>query len=236
MIDTAGVFEKTDTFQTLRWRESLAPWVNQATQPFVTISRQSGSGGTTLARILARQLNITAPRDVFWQIFEGTLAPTMLKENCLPPRIARFLPEDHVSEVRASLGELVGLHPSLWDLVRKMNSTMQKLAQSGHAILVGRGANFATADIPGGFHVRLVAPPAHRARYTTQVYGVSEAAALTFNAKRDAARRRYVKDNFNANIDDPAAYDLTINTATMPLAEAAKLIIANIQARVAASA
>ena len=148
---------------------------------------ESGSGGTTLARMLARQLNSAAPREIFWQIFEGTLAQTMLKENRLPARIARFLPEDHVSEWNASVGELVGLHPSLWELVQKMNATMRKLAENGHAILVGRGANFATAGMPGGFHVRLVAPSEHRARYATDVYGVSKEVAIRFNAKRDAA-------------------------------------------------
>lgn len=230
-MKSSGVLERVDTFLHLRWRESQVPWQAKAVKPFVTISRQSGSGGTTLARMLARQLNSDAPRDVFWQIFEGNLTDTMLKANHLPPRIARFLPEDHISEVNASVGELVGLHPSLWDLVQKTNETIENLARAGNAILVGRGTNFATASIPGGFHVRLVAPVAHRARYMADLYGISEKAALAFNAKRDAARRRYVKDNFNANVDDPSVYDLTINTATISFIEAAKLIADHLRAR-----
>lgn len=230
-MKSSGVLDRADTFLNLRWRESQASWSPKTIQPFITISRQSGSGGTTLARMLARQLNCDAPRDVFWQIFEGNLTDTMLKANQLPSRIARFLPEGHISEVTASVGELVGLHPSLWDLVQKTNETIENLARAGNAILVGRGANFATASIPGGVHVRLVAPAAHRARYMAELYGISEKAALTFNAKRDSARRRYVKDTFNANVDDPSVYDLSINTATLSFIDAAKLIADYVRAR-----
>ena len=223
-MKSSGVLERADTFLHVGWHESHTPWAPRATRPFITISRQSGSGGTTLARMLARQLNKDAPRDVFWQIFEGNLTEMMLKANHLPPRIGRFLPEGHISEVTASVGELVGLHPSLWDLVQKTNETIENLARAGNSILVGRGANFATAAIPGGFHVRLVAPPLHRAHYIADLYGISEKDALAFNAKRDSARRRYVKDTFSANVDDPSVYDLTINTASLSFPDAAKLI------------
>lgn len=225
-----SALDRVDTFLNLRWRPP-AGRVSKVVQPFVTISRQSGSGGTTLARMLARQLNRDAPREIFWQIFEGNITDTMLKANDLPARIARFLPEDHISEVNASVGELVGLHPSLWELIQKTNATMENLARAGNAILVGRGANFATASVPGGFHVRLVAPPLHRARYMAELYGISEKAALAFNAKREAARRRYVKATFNANVEDPALYDLTLNMSSLSFLDAAKLIADHIQAR-----
>lgn len=234
LMNNTGVLERADKLLHLRWRESLAPWPAQTTRPFITLSRQSGSGGTSLARLLTRQLNATSERDVCWQVFEGNLAGTMLKEHHLPTRIARFLPEDRVSELNASVGELVGLHPSLWELRQKMNATLQGLARNGHAILVGRGSNFATRGIPGGLHVRLVAPPAYRALYAARTYGVSESTAIAFNAKRDAARRRYVRDTFSADIDDASAYDLTINTASMSLAEAAKLVSTHLQAKLAA--
>ena len=235
-MNSSTMLRRAGTFLHVGWRETNPPLPQKSPESFITIARQSGSGGTTLARMLARLLNSDAPREVFWQIFEGNLTDTMLKANHLPPRIARFLPEDHISEVNASVGELVGLHPSLWDLVQKTNATMENLARAGNAILVGRGANFATATIPGGFHVRLVAPPLHRARYMAELYGISEKAAFGLNAKRESARRRYVKDNFNANIDDPAAYDLTINMASLSFVDAAKLIADHLRARAAVSA
>jgi cytidylate kinase len=155
----------------------------------------------------------------------------MLEANHLSPSIARYLPEDKVSEVNASIGELVGLHPNLWELVQKMNKAMRDLAERNHAILVGRGANFATRHIEGGVHIRLVAPPEHRARYHALLYNMSEEAALIFNAKCDAARRRYVKATFSANIDDPRAYDLVLNTGEIPIAEAAAITASLVKTR-----
>jgi len=227
------VLDRAETYLNTQWRDSNSPWSSKAlhSHAFVTVSRQSGSGGTAFARALARQLNGNAPGGVLWAISEGNLTTRMLEANHLSPRIARYLPEDKVSEVNASIGELVGLHPNLWELVQKMNKAMRDLAEHNHAILVGRGANFATRHIVGGVHIRLVAPPEHRARYHALLYNISEEEALIFNAKCDAARRRYVKATFNANIDDPRAYDLVLNTGEIPIAEAATITASLVKAR-----
>lgn len=224
---------KTETYLTAGWADTRSPWASKPAGAFITLSREAGSGGSSLARLLARKLNSEAGAEVSWSVLEGNLTTRMLRENRLPERIARFLPEDKVPEIHASIGEIVGLHPSLWDLVQKTNETSRQLAQRGQVILVGRGANFATAGMPGGLHVRLVASVEHRAKYLARLYNISEAEALIHNAKCDAARRRYVKTNFNAEVDDPAAYDLVINTGRVTLPEAAKLIAAQLAARAA---
>jgi len=226
------VLDRAETYLNTQWRDSNTPWSRQQySHAFVTVSRQSGSGGTSFARALARQLNSAAPDGTLWTVFEGNLTARMLAANHLSPHLARFLPEDKVSEINASIGELVGLHPNLWELMQKMNRAMCDLAEHDHAILVGRGANFATRHIEGGVHVRLVAPPEHRAHYQSLLYDMSEQEALVFNAKRDAASRRYVKANFNANIDDPRGYDLVLNTGEIPISEAAAITASLVRSR-----
>ncbi|MFT3781008.1 MAG: cytidylate kinase-like family protein [Nibricoccus sp.] len=215
-----------DGFLASEWRP-FQPF-GETHRPFITISRQAGSGGSSLACLLGRKLNALASENVTWRIFEGNLIARMLEENHLPTRVARFLPEERIPEVRASIGELVGLHPNLWDLVQKTNKTIRQIALAGHAIFVGRGANFATADLAHGTHVRLVAPAEHRARYLAQRYNISESEARVLNARCDAARRGYVKANFGADTNDSCAYDMVINTAEVSLDEAADLVIAHI--------
>ncbi len=210
------------------WRDSRPPWVKPPA-PFVTISRECCSGGSTLAQLLARRLGADEDGKA-WTIFGGNIVNEMLHANHLPEEWSRFLPEDRVPEVRATIGEIVGRHPSLWDLVQKTSQTMRQLARDGHVILVGRGANFVTAEIPGGVHVRLVAPADHRARYYAERFKVSADRALAHNARCDAARRRYVATYCNANVSDAAAYDLVINTAHVPLEEAADLIRSHLRA------
>jgi cytidylate kinase len=204
--------------------------------PFITLSRESGSGGTSLARMLARRLNSEAAKDVLWTIFDGNLMATVLKTHHLQPRLARFLPEDRVSEFESAIGEMVGLHPNLWALVQKTNETICQLARKGNVILVGRGANFATAGISKGLHLRFVAPAAQRAHYIAHRYDMTEELALAYNTKCDAASRRYVKANFNADITDPAHYDLVINTGHVSLGDAANLIAELVMARTKATA
>ena len=222
--------ERTDGYFHAEWRDSRVPWIKPPA-PFITISRESCAGGSGLAQLLAQHLNTeVSSNKTEWSIFGGNIINQMLHINHLPADLARFLPEDKVPEFNATIGEMVGLHPSLWDLVNKANDTIRRLAGSGHVIFVGRGANFATTGISGGIHVRLVAPPIHRARYFAQRFGVSEAEALVLNARCDAARRRYVSAHFNAAVEDPSAYDLVINTAQVPLIEAAKLVALHVRA------
>jgi cytidylate kinase len=211
------------------WRDSRAPWIKPP-PPFITISRECCAGGSGLAQMLAGKLNADAPLGTSWSILGGNVINQMLVAHRLPEQLTRFLPEDRVPEVSATIGEIVGRHPSLWDLVQKTNQTMRQLAKEGHVIIVGRGANFATAGLRGGIHVRLVAPADHRARYYAQRFKLTEAEAMVHNARCDAARRRYVQAHFNAEVADPSAYDLVINTAQVPLAEAADLVAAHLQA------
>ena len=234
-MNASLTLERTEGYFSAEWHESRTPWV-KSPAPFITLSRESCAGGSRLAQLIAEKFNARTSPAAGWSLFGGNIINQMLQANHLPAELARFLPEDKVPEVNATIGEMVGLHPSLWELVQKANATMQRLARGGHVILVGRGANFATAGIPGGFHVRLVAPVADRARYYAQRFGVSETEALLLNAKCDAARRRYVAAHFNTAIENPSSYDLVINTAHVPLEEAVELVAAHVHAQVKAVA
>lgn len=181
---------------------------------YVTLSREAGTGGSALALALAARLSTEDQR---WTVHSGNLIEEMLSTNNLPPHLAQFLPEDRISEIDASVGEIVGLHPNLWALIRKTNELMCQLARGGHVILLGRGARFATADAAPGIHLRLVGDSALRAAHTSRLRGISFEMAEAENAARDAARRRYVRANFGADVTDPGAYDLVINAARVPL-------------------
>jgi hypothetical protein len=178
--------------------------------PFVTLSRECGTGGMRLAQALAERLQRTGDGHA-WCVYGGNLIEEMLRTNQLPPQLARFLPEDRVSEFDASVGELVGLHPNLWVLTAKSNELMRRLARAGHAILVGRGANFATGEIDRGVHVRLVASEGFRAGQTARRLSLPLDAAREHNLRRDAARQRYVRATFGADIADAAVYTVVLN-------------------------
>ncbi len=200
--------------------------------PFVTISRESGAGATAVANALAGQLRASGGQP--WAVYSANLIDEMLLSAGLPHRLAQFLPEDRVPEITAAIGEIVGLHPNLRNLIDRTNELIRRLARDGHAVFVGRGACFVTEGIPNGMHVRLVAPASVRAARTAVWLGVPQAEAAAHNAHRDAARARYVRSNFNADVNNAAGYHLVINSGAISPTDVAEIIAAYLRAHIAA--
>jgi cytidylate kinase len=227
-MTSPGLLEHADGFLNALWHGASHTELPRSPAPFVTLSREAGSGGALLARALARKLNSQAPIGVTWRIYEDNLTSIMLRRSGLSPFIARFLAEDKTPEGLAMIGEMIGLHPNIWDLIQKLNTTLRDLATQGHCILVGRGANLATAGLTGGIHVRTIAPINHRVRFVAQAYQVPDAVAAQHVARCDRARRNYVAHNFNADITDSTQYDLVVNTAKVNPTQGAALIAGEI--------
>ena len=185
--------------------------------PFITISRETGTGVSEFTNALATRLDQVLPGEKPWTVFDGNLVESMLESRKLSPFLACYLPEDNVSEFQSSFGEILGLHPSLWELAHRTNDMMHKLARAGHVILVGRGANLAAAGVDHGLHLRLVAPVEYRAKHKARELAVSVEAAASRNLNTDEARRKYVRSVFAADVESAAAYDMVINVARIPV-------------------
>lgn len=200
-------------------------------RPFITLSRETGAGATTLGHELVPLLTREFGGDALWVLLDRDLLLHALTHHKLPVTLAEYLPEDRVSEIRATIGELVGLHPSLWQLEQKVAEAILQLAHVGHVILVGRAANHITRAVPGGLHVRLVAPIDTRIRRIAAAQGIGPEAAAAHLEAHDEARRRFVKTNFGQEIDDPLLYDLVLNTEHFPAPVAARLVMVALRHR-----
>jgi cytidylate kinase len=191
----------------------------------VTISRQAGAGGHTVARRLAEYLQIHgAGGQRPWLVFDENLAAEVLKDHHLPARLAAFMPEDRVPEIRDILEEVLGAHPPVRALVRKTAETILHLAELGNAILIGRGANIITASLESVFHVRLIGSLTRRVAHIREIQRVGEKAALKFVRVEDRGRRRYLRKYHDQDIDNPLLYHLVINTDLVGYDKAAALI------------
>jgi Cytidylate kinase-like family len=191
----------------------------------VTISRQAGCGALAIAEKLAGYLQARSPQDpVPWTVFDRNLMDKVLEEHGLPAHLAKFLPEDRVSEIEDLVADILGAHPPTWKVVEHSVETILKLAALGNVILVGRAGNLITARLPRMFHVRLVAPLAQRIAHTHEAYGMTEPEARAFCPREDLGRERYVKKYFNADIADPLLYHMIINTGQISYDDAAQII------------
>lgn len=191
----------------------------------VTISRQAGCGAFVIAKKLADYLEARRYGDGgSWVVFDKNIVQKVLEEHDLPKRLARFMPENWISEIEDTIDELFGLHPSAWILVRQTAETILHLAKLGNVIIIGRGANIITARLDSVFHVRLVCPLEDRIRHIQEADRLDRNAALEFIRREDKGRRRYLKRYYQKEIGDPLLYHLVINTALVGYEPAARII------------
>lgn len=196
----------------------------------VTISRQAGCGALVVAEKLAALLQAQSPKATPpWTVFDRNLMDKVLKDHNLPARLAKFLPEDRMTELQDIVDEVFDLHPPSWTVVRQIAETILQLAELGGVILIGRGGNVITAKLPNVFHVRLVAPLENRVEHAQEYYKMTRKAAREFCLKEDRGRKRYLKKYLDADVEDPLLQHLTINTGLVSYDEAARIIADAVQ-------
>jgi len=179
----------------------------------ITISRQTGSRAVTIGKALARYLDGVAPSPgCHWTVFDENLVERVLTDHHLPKRLKAYMREDKVGEVTTIIEEILGLHPPSWTLFHHTVDTVLKLASLGQVILVGRGANLMASSMPGVLHVRLIGSLERRIAHVSRYYDVSETDARKQIKRKDAASRRFVRQNFSVDNGDPLLFDLVINT------------------------
>jgi len=215
------------------WRGYLEAQTGRAARqtrrelPVVTISRETGAGGSTVAQLVAERLNQQMPAkdSCPWTVFDRNLVEQVLQEHELPNTIKQFMAEDAaVFSPGKLIEELLGLHPSAWTLAHHTTDTILRLARMGNVVLVGRGSNVITSSCKKAFHVRLVAPREARIKRAAELFQLTEREAAVFVREKDRARRRYVKLHFKVAIDNPLQYHAVFNTGCMSFEAAARLI------------
>jgi cytidylate kinase len=182
-------------------------------QPVVTVSRQHGSSGATLAARLADRFRYTLlHRDVLNRMCESM--------GCAR-RLLEALDERSRSQVAAWFGGILeGRFLDEEDYARALFRTIASVAQLGGVVVVGRGANF-IVGLDRGFHVRVVAPREHRIRTIMERKDINAKLAAHEVDARDREREIFIQRTFNRSADDPLAYDVIVNAADAPPEEIA---------------
>lgn len=216
-FEKAVSFVRSDSYQKVE--RAVGP-----VRPTITISRMTGAGGHVVASELAEYLQRrVAPREP-WAVFDQNLVEKVLEDHNLGRRVAEAMSEEHKSMFDDLVEALIGRHPSSWTLVEHTNATILRLATMGNVILVGRGSVVIARKLSTAFHVRLVGSLEKRIEYGQRVYGIDRDAAVNFIKRMDEGRKRYLKDYFDVDDDDPLLYHLVINTDLIEYGEAVQLI------------
>jgi cytidylate kinase len=182
----------------------------------VTIEREYGCGGGAIAAELADRLG--------WKLWDHLLTEEIARTANVDPsavmrcdermdsrlhRLAKSFWRGSYERNSAALGSQVFDTDRMMSL---MQETMNRIAQEGNAVVVGRGGPYFLRENPDAFHVFLYAPRAEKIRRTiADGHSRSEAEDLVDSIDRE--RVAYVKHYFNADWPTRSLYHLMLNTA-----------------------
>ncbi|HEX9631498.1 MAG TPA: cytidylate kinase-like family protein [Gemmatimonadales bacterium] len=197
----------------------------------ITISRQYASGGSDIARLVAQRLGWTLIDNEFVDRVAAragcTVEEVQQQEERVPTlieRLARALTVSAPEMFAAAADPQVTLPPED-RLVRLTEAVIAEAVQQGDVVMVGRGAQSYLAQREQTLHVLVAGPRDLRlAEAIRRLGGTADDAAKRLDDV-DEGRRRYVKTHYNRNWDDPAGYDLVVNTGRFPYEVAADLIV-----------
>lgn len=175
----------------------------------VTISRELGSNGARVAEGVAAELGFDlVDKNTLNRVFRqyGLGHFTSLYDS--KPRLRDFFDTD----ARLTL-----------DLYAQL---LRAFAQAGNVVLLGRGGFAVLGELDDVVDVRVTAPlPTRIERVTARRKGRTTAEAEARIAKEDRVRERFVKVFFGRSWNDPAGFDLVVDTETLSVDDAVAQVV-----------
>lgn len=190
----------------------------------ITISRQFGSGGRTVGRLVAEKLQIPFyDKELVEQIaLESGFAPKFVEENGEhAPGKSRFA---YAFAPQGVPGVMNGMSTAdfLWNI---QCSTILQLAEKGPCVIVGRNADYILKDREDALHAYIHADAAFRTERIVRLYGESEKSPETRLAEKDKRRKLNYQHYTGRTWGAAENYDICLNTAKIGVEEAAEIIV-----------
>jgi len=194
----------------------------------VTISRQFGSGGRTLGKMIAEELGYTfADNEIIQRLSkEANVSANWIRsfEKEAGSRLSRITSK-MVSKRwldRVLAGERGYLDEEIY--LDYMVLIIAQIADEGDSVILGRGSQYILDDHPETFHILLIDKLENRIKFMVEHYEMTErqaAQAVNYEDRRRASLyRRLGKKNYN----DPELYHLVLNMGRLDLQAALKIV------------
>lgn len=189
----------------------------------ITISREFGSGGRSIARALSEKLDVPC--------YDKALIKQISEKTGLSPKYVENAGEHAAGKSTLSfLPSLAGPHnfssgmsaaDFLWCMQRNV---ILELAEKGPCVIVGRCADYILKDNPDVFHVFIHAVPEFRADRIVRLYGESEKAPQERLSEKDGRRSAHYRHYTGQEWGKCQNYHLSLDSGILGIEKCVSLI------------
>jgi len=207
--------------------------------PIVTISRQFGAGGSSVAGIVAAELRAeVVDKKLIEEVARRlSMQPSDVEAEEERPRtlLERLVRSFSTLEPGLGAGWAPPYPDPLFDprkeIIHLTEQVIKEVAAGGNVVIVGRGAGFVLRDRPDVFRVFLRGPEEVRVKTLVHRLDVTEAEARRKMHETDSNRAAYIKQLYGHDWCDPDEYDLVVNTGRISYQNAAQMILSGVRER-----
>ena len=210
------------TWERSRREDHVGAGPPQAVQPFVTISRQVGAGGSDLAARISQRTG--------WALFDREILQAMAGDDSLRERLYAWMDERDISWLEGALAWIAAGKWAPHDYFPRLSRNVLALARGASAIFVGRGADLILP--PGiGLRLRVIAPLEQRLESFAQRHGLDQATARREVERIDRGRSEFIQRHFHCDVDSVERHDLVLNMGRLSAEDALEVSMCALRLR-----
>jgi cytidylate kinase len=193
--------------------------------PIITISRQTGSRGSYFGSRLAQRLG--------YQRLHRKAIDLICKTSGYRKRIVESLDGTFRSRLELLMESiLTGQAVDATDYTRHLCQVVLSMSELGGVVLMGRGGSFILGP-KRGFHMRVICPRAKRIENLIKYKELSEEEAAETVDASDVRRKKFARENFDVDINEPHHYDMVVNSALIDVEEMIEVAAVAVNAKMA---
>ncbi len=197
----------------------------------VTISREYGSGGRIIGKLLAEKLGVP--------FYDREIIEMAVKKSGLAREIVEGAELRAKSSFSYSLSSAINFGDGITRDALSMNERLflaqfeviKQIGETGEGVIVGRCADYVLNDMPGVTNVFIYGEIEDRIKRAIDVYGEDSKKAKEVVGDYDKARQNYYNYHTCQKWGDYHNYNIAINSSYINEEEAATLIASYIKNR-----
>jgi cytidylate kinase len=198
-------------------------------EKIITISRQTGSGGTYIGYLAAKKLGF---RYLDREILQETANKTGIEPRMLESFDGRTVPllERIINSFCVGAPEVPGtptFRKPIYnkDLFALQSNIIRRIAVQCSSVIVGRGGFYILKDMPGALHVFVHAPLDYRVERIMKEKKMAEKEARAMVQESDRTRTKFIRDMTGSDWTDARNFHLCIDSSIIDLSDGVEMVM-----------